>query len=136
MADTLPLRRSTPPVSSLGDKWEAAGVAKGDILAGRYRVDDVLGVGGMGAVVATTHVQLGSRVAVKLVRGQSRQNFVAERFVREARAASKLQCANAVRVFDVGRLENGTPYMVMELLEGHDLKELLTKRGVQDPSMA
>ena len=143
MADTLKVvppgggteRATHPPPDDL---FAAAGVKKGDILAGRYRVEDVLGVGGMGAVVSTVHVQLGTRFAIKLVRPAAlRAEYVVERFLREARAASRLTSPNVARIFDIGRLENGCPYMVMELLEGHDLKSLLHKNGGPlDPAMA
>jgi serine/threonine protein kinase len=80
-------------------------VAKGDVIAGKYRVEDVLGQGGMGVVVAARHTELGERVAL----------------LREARAAVKIKSEHVARVSDVGRLPSGAPYMVMEFLEGQDL---------------
>jgi len=102
----------------------------GTVLAGKYRVERVLGQGGMGVVVAATHLQLEELVAVKFMRPQhvTSQESV-ERFLREARAASKLKNEHVTRVYDVGVLESGEPYMVMELLEGSDLSELLRARG-------
>ncbi|MEZ4314973.1 MAG: serine/threonine-protein kinase [Polyangiaceae bacterium] len=102
----------------------------GDIVAGKYLVDRVLGVGGMGAVVAATHTQLDQRVAIKFLLPQmlgSRE--VVERFQREARAAAKIRSEHVVRVSDVGTLDGGVPFIVMEFLEGKDLGELLQRRG-------
>jgi len=103
--------------------------APGDILAGKYRVDRVLGAGSAGIVVAATHLDLGERRALKLLRPELGGTQAAARFLREARALVKLQSEHVVRVFDVGRLESGVPYMVMELLEGEDLAELVSRRG-------
>ena len=101
---------------------EGAPVSVGDVLAGKYRVERVLGVGGMGVVVAATHLDLGQRVALKFLLPNALQNAeAAARFLREARAAVKNDSEHVARVIDVGRLDNGAPYMVMEYLEGHDL---------------
>jgi len=106
------------------------GVRVGDLLAGKYRVERVLGVGGMGVVVAARHVELGELRAIKLLLPQFRERSEAvERFVREARAAVRLKSEHAAQVHDVGRLEGGAPYMVMEYLEGSDLGALLKARG-------
>jgi serine/threonine-protein kinase len=105
-------------------------VRAGDLLAGKYRVERVLGMGGMGVVVAARHEQLDQRVAIKFVRPEALGNREAvERFLREARAAVKLKSEHAARVLDVGTLESGAPYMVMELLEGSDLAQMLETRG-------
>jgi serine/threonine-protein kinase len=97
-------------------------VAPGDVLAGRYRVERVLGSGGMGVVVAAIHVELAQRVAVKFLLPSAVENGeAASRFLREARAAVKIDSEHVARVLDVGKLDNGAPYMVMEYLEGHDL---------------
>ncbi|HYQ16347.1 MAG TPA: serine/threonine-protein kinase, partial [Polyangiaceae bacterium] len=97
-------------------------VRHGELLAGKYRVESVLGSGGMGVVVAAVHVELGQRVALKFVLPQALENpEVASRFLREARAAVKIDSEHVARVLDVGRLESGAPYMVMEYLEGTDL---------------
>jgi serine/threonine-protein kinase len=103
---------------------ESAPVVVGEVLAGKYRVDRVLGAGGMGVVVAATHVDLGQRVALKFLLPHALQNAeAAARFLREARAAVKIDSEHVARVIDVGRLENGAPYMVMEYLEGRDLSD-------------
>jgi serine/threonine-protein kinase len=105
-------------------------VRPGDLLAGKYRVEAVLGIGGMGVVVAARHEQLDQRVAIKFVRPEALGSSDAvERFLREARAAARLRSEHAARVLDVGTLESGAPYMVMELLEGRDLAQTLEEQG-------
>src|SRR6188768_2962187 len=103
---------------------------EGHVLAGKYRIERVLGQGGMGVVVAATHLQLGERVALKFLLPQAIHNPEAvERFAREARAAVKIKSEHVARVSDVGLLESGAPYMVMEYLEGYDLSTWLQQRG-------
>jgi eukaryotic-like serine/threonine-protein kinase len=105
-------------------------VSEGQLLAGKYRVERVLGQGGMGVVVAAHHIVLDQRVALKFLLPESRRRTDAvARFEREARAAAKIQSEHVARVMDVGRLDDGTPYMVMELLRGRDLQVLLRERG-------
>jgi serine/threonine-protein kinase len=109
---------------------EAAGVREGDILAGKYRIDKILGLGGMGVVVAAHHIQLDDRVAIKFLLPSALANPDAvARFAREARAAVKIRGEHVARVVDVGTLENGSPYMVMEYLEGMDLSGWLEQHG-------
>jgi serine/threonine protein kinase len=94
----------------------------GDVLAGKYRVDRVIGAGGMGVVAAATHLQLEERVALKfLLPHAGATGEAVARFLREARAAVRIKNEHVARVMDVGTLENGLPFMVMELLDGHDL---------------
>jgi hypothetical protein len=103
---------------------EPTPVNPGDVLAGKYRVERVLGIGGMGVVVAATHLELGQLVALKFLLPAAELNAEATaRFIREARAAVRISSEHVARVTDVGRLENGSPYMVMEYLEGVDLGE-------------
>jgi serine/threonine-protein kinase len=107
-----------------------AGVRPGDVLAGKYRVEKVLGVGGMGVVVSAHHLVLDEMVALKFLLPETLRNPEAvSRFVREARAAVKIKSEHVARVSDVGQLENGSPYMVMEYLQGGDLAEWLRQRG-------
>jgi eukaryotic-like serine/threonine-protein kinase len=108
----------------------AAGVQPGQILLGKYRVERVLGVGGMGVVVAATHVNLEERVAIKflLPDALTSEDTVA-RFLREARAAVRIKSEHVARVTDVGTLENGAPYMIMEYLDGSDLAVHTQRRG-------
>ncbi|MCC6648721.1 MAG: serine/threonine protein kinase [Polyangiaceae bacterium] len=102
----------------------------GDLLGGKYRVDRVLGQGGMGMVVAATHKQLGHQVALKFLLPAAllKPEFV-ERFLREAKAAVAIRSEHVARVLDVGEFESGAPFMVMEYLQGHDLGEELRQRG-------
>ncbi|MGK3964455.1 protein kinase [Sorangium sp. So ce118] len=106
----------------------SAPVAEGQILSGKYRVERILGQGGMGVVVAALHEQLHQRVAIKLLHPGANAEMV-ERFVREARAAVRLKSEHVARVLDVGTLETGAPFMVMEYLEGSDLQQTLRERG-------
>jgi serine/threonine-protein kinase len=107
-----------------------APVREGEIIGGRYLVDRVLGYGGMGVVVAATHLGLEQKVAIKFVLPPGAKNeALRERFVREARAVAGLRSEHVTKVLDVGTLANGAPYMVMELLEGCDLAALLAQHG-------
>jgi serine/threonine-protein kinase len=108
----------------------AAGVEPGQILLGKYRIERVLGVGGMGVVVAATHVTLEERVAIKFLLPDALKNQEAvARFLREARAAVRIKSEHVARVTDVGTLETGAPYMIMEYLDGGDLGTLAKVRG-------
>jgi serine/threonine-protein kinase len=112
------------------DLKSLVGVQEGDVLAGKYRVERILGIGGMGVVVAAHHIQLDERVALKFLLPEAIGNADAlARFVREARAAVKIKSEHVARVSDVGTLPNGAPYMVMEFLEGGDLSGWLKERG-------
>jgi serine/threonine-protein kinase len=105
-------------------------VAPGQVLAGKYRVERVLGKGGMGMVVAALHLQLDKRVALKFLLPEVAQNpEIIARFAREARAAGKIESEHVAKVLDVGTLEDGMPYMVMEYLEGQDLSQHVKQRG-------
>jgi eukaryotic-like serine/threonine-protein kinase len=108
----------------------SAPVQPGEVLAGKYKVERVLGVGGMGVVVAATHLHLDQRVALKFLLPEVvKIPEIVARFQREARAAVKIQSEHVARVIDVGTLESGAPYMVMEYLEGSDLSEVVKQRG-------
>jgi len=114
-----------------------APVAAGDVLAGKYRVERVLGVGGMGVVVEAKHLKLDERVALKFLRERVMDEpDIVVRFLREARAVAKLKSDHVVRVRDVGNLDNGAPYIVMELLEGETLKERVKREGAMPPKQA
>jgi serine/threonine-protein kinase len=99
----------------------------GEVLVGKYRVERLLGEGGMGLVVVATHLQLEQRVAIKFMHAAhaAERPDAVTRFLREARAAARIQSEHVARVSDVGTLENGAPYLVMEYLEGRDLEALL-----------
>src|SRR5690606_26824119 len=97
-------------------------VRPGDLLAGKYRIERVLGRGGMGVVVAAIHETLDERVALKFLLPEALQSReAAERFLREARGAVKMRSGQVGRGTDVGTVESGAPYMVMERLDGVDL---------------
>jgi serine/threonine-protein kinase len=115
---------------STTDPFVAAGVREGEILVGKYRVERVLGVGGMGAVVSAHHLQLDTKVAMKFVLPANVEDAdVIARFTNEGRRAVKITSEHVARVFDVGMLENGAPYIVMEYLRGNDLSKELARRG-------
>jgi eukaryotic-like serine/threonine-protein kinase len=110
----------------------AGAPAVGDVLAQKYRVESMVGRGGMGVVLSARHVQLGQVVAIKLLTlppDEDRRDEAIGRFLHEAQAAAKLQNDHVVRIYDVGQLDNGLPFMVMELLVGADLGTVLDERG-------
>jgi serine/threonine protein kinase len=105
-------------------------VRPGDVLAGKYRVERVLGAGAMGVVVSAQHVELGELRAVKLLRGSLlSEPVLVERFLREARAVVRLKSEHVAHVYDVGRQESGAPFIVLEHLEGADLAKKLQREG-------
>jgi serine/threonine protein kinase len=105
----------------------------GDVIADKYVIENVVGTGGMGVVVAARHLQLGQQVAIKLLRlsglEPDRQAEARARFLREGQAVAALSSDHVVRIHDVGTLESGEPFMVMELLRGEDLARLLDRHG-------
>jgi eukaryotic-like serine/threonine-protein kinase len=105
-------------------------VKVGDTIADKYRIERVLGRGGMGVVVAARHMGLGERVAIKFLLPHvlERKEIVA-RFLREGRAAAGIRSEHVARVFDVGTLPDGAPYLVMEYLEGQDLGAVVREKG-------
>lgn len=107
-----------------------APVKEGDLIAGKYRVARVLGAGGMGVVVQAHHEALDQRVAIKfLLADYAEHAEAAERFAREARAAARIRGEHVCRIMDVGKMDDGAPYMVMEYLEGSDLADVIEARG-------
>jgi eukaryotic-like serine/threonine-protein kinase len=113
-----------------GEQHDEHGISVGDIVDGKYRVDGVLGTGGMAVVWAAYHLRLDERVALKVLRRDCADSPEAlARFRREARAAVKIKGEHVARVMDVGALADGTPYMVMECLVGSDLAEWLRASG-------
>ena len=116
-------RRSTPPGSE-------GAVGHGTVLDGRWRIDALVGKGGMGTVWRGTHASLGTPVAIKLIR----DDFITHpetraRFEREARAASAIRSPFVTEVLDYGLAPGGRPYLVMELLEGAPLSRAIAERG-------
>jgi serine/threonine protein kinase len=109
----------------------------GTILLGKYRVESLIGTGGMGYVLRAHHLELDQPVAIKCLLPEMlvREDQV-QRFLREARACSRLRGANIARVMDVGRLPDSSPIMVMEYLEGADLGAIIKAYGAQDITLA
>lgn len=104
----------------------------GSVVDGKYRVDQVLGRGAMGVVVAATHLQLGERVALKFLRYRAKggvNDDFQSRFRREARVSARLKNEHITRVIDVGVWREHVPYMVMDYLEGTDLREVMKAAG-------
>lgn len=102
----------------------------GDEIAGKYRVERVLGSGGMGAVLAVRHLQLDELVALKVLLPSLMQYpDVVARFLQEGRAATKIRGEHVARVIDVGTLASGVPFLVMEYLDGTDLDRLVARSG-------
>jgi serine/threonine-protein kinase len=100
------------------------------LIAEKYRLDRLLGRGGMGAVYSGTHVELERSVAVKMLLPDSVSDPQAlERFRREARAAARLNHPNVANTYDYGALADGEAYLVMELLDGQTLREYLNAEG-------
>lgn len=105
----------------------------GDILAGKYRVESVLGRGGMGTVFAAAHGELGRSVAIKVL--HSAIPTAAARFLREAQISAQLLSEHTARVFDLGSTPEGAPFLVMEHLTGEDLSRVIG-RGALSPALA
>ncbi len=107
----------------------AAALQPGDLVAGKYRVERLLGAGGMGIVVAARHEQLHERVAIKFLLPEAAGSPEAvSQFLGEARKAVRIKSDHVTRVFDVGVQSNGAPYIVMEYLDGQDLAGLLKQQ--------
>ncbi len=106
----------------------------GETILGKYRIERQIAEGGMGILLEATHLQLDERVAIKLLKPEvladDGSSSIVSRFLQEARATIKIRSEHVVRVIDVGTLEDsGTPYIVMELLEGQDLDQVVTGGG-------
>ncbi len=107
-------------------------IQPGSVLAGKYRVERLLGEGGMGVVVEALQLGLNRRVALKFLRADTQGTLgeIAQiRFEREAQAAAQLRGEHIAQVYDVGTLEGGEPFIVMEFLQGEDLGDLIERRG-------
>ncbi|MBX3181084.1 MAG: protein kinase [Polyangiaceae bacterium] len=100
----------------------------GALIDRKYRVERLLGRGGMGSVYEATHVAIGKRVALKFL-AEAEDRDAVRRFQREAEAASAVESAHIVQIFDSGTTEDDRPYLVMELLRGEDLRERINRLG-------
>ncbi len=119
--------RATASMTQPLDK--SAGEARlGETIAGRYRLDEILGHGGAGIVFGATHVLTERRVAVKLVDTTSASEANVTRLMKEARATVRLAHPNVVEVLDMGQLDDGAVYLALELLRGKSLAERLKGR--------
>jgi serine/threonine-protein kinase len=118
-------------VAQSDSNW-TAGVREGDVLAGKYRVERVLGIGGTGVVVVVgQNIQVHEKIALKFILpGMLGNSEAVTRFIRESRAMMKITSDHVARVTDVGTFPNGGPYMVTEYLEGEDLANWVEHRGV------
>jgi serine/threonine-protein kinase len=104
------------------------GRRSGTTVGGKYVLEGLIAEGGMGEVWRARHQQLGQRVALKMMRHADSGAWM-ERFLRETRAAGSLESEHVTRVFDAGTLEDGTPFMVMEVLEGEPLDRIARERA-------
>ena len=112
------------------DEQDFPSTLPGTVIAGKYRLDGMIGRGGMGSVWSTMHLGLGQRVAVKLIaKRYAGSREARQRFDLEAKAAAQLRSRYVVQVFDNGETEDGTPYIVMELLDGESLDHRIERRG-------
>jgi len=109
-------------------------ITVGAVLIGKYRVTREIGRGGMAAVYEAIHLALGKKVAVKVLAADlAASTTVIERFFREARAAASVKSPYIVDIYDSGRLEDGRPFIAMEMLDGETLYDLMTRVRLIDP---
>ena len=109
-------------------------ITVGAVLIGKYRVTREIGRGGMAAVYEAVHLALGKKVAVKVLAADlAASTTVIERFFREARAAASVKSPYIVDIHDSGRLEDGRPFIAMEMLDGETLYDLMTRVRLIDP---
>ncbi len=135
-AHDAPRWRSAPPPppgprTSIGIDDLERGLGE-RLVDGKYRVSGLIGRGAMGAVYAAEHVHLSKKVAIKVLHRRSSDGDV-KRFLREARVVGSLGHPNIVQVFDLGSLDDGAPFLVMDLLEGETLADRLELEQVLDP---
>jgi serine/threonine protein kinase len=109
----------------------------GRTIEGRYRIDSLIGLGGMGSVYRVTRLLIGDEVAMKILHTERVADpRVGERFRREAQAAARLKHPNAVSIYDFGITSDGLEYLVMELLEGQSLRQIIKQEGPLSASIA
>jgi serine/threonine-protein kinase len=122
-------------------RGDSANVVPGDlvgtVLAGKYRIGKRIGSGGIGVVHAAEHIGLGTQVAVKVLRGAAAKDGAEiARLRREAQVSSALDHPNVVKVLDLDQLQDGSIFVVMELLRGRSLAEKLHREGPLGPGYA
>src|SRR5258707_7108915 len=109
----------------------------GRMIEGRYRIESLIGLGGMGSVYRVTRLLIGDEVAMKILHSERLADpHAGERFRREAQAAARLKHPNAVSIYDFGITSDGLQYLVMELLEGLSLRQIIKQEGPLSPSAA
>lgn len=109
---------------------EDGGAWLGRVVADKYRIERILGEGGMGIVYLAFHCELEQPVAIKVIRAElAERESLVDRMLQEARTAAKFRSEHIARVLDVGRLRTGTPYLVLEYLEGENLASYLERHG-------
>ena len=113
---------------------DRSSLAPGTLIGGKYRVERALGRGGMGVVLLAHDETLGRRVAIKLLRAAGRGDEA--RFLREARAVARLTSEHVARILEVGEMDDGAPFLVMEYASGSDLGRVLHDRGRLPPAIA
>ena len=102
----------------------------GDIIAGKYEVIELIGAGAVGYVIAARRIDLGDKIAIKILRPELRaHDELVWRFMQEARTAVMIQSQHVVRIFDVGFLHHLGPFIAMEYLDGKDLGGVIAERG-------
>jgi hypothetical protein len=125
----MPHTPSSAPRAVLGIPTEALGYRAGQVIAGKYELLRLLGSGGMGAVWAVRNLIIDAEFALKMVRNDGGEASAAERMLREARSAARIEHPAIVRVFDFGMTERGDPFIVMDLLEGVTVRDILLSEG-------
>jgi eukaryotic-like serine/threonine-protein kinase len=135
-AEIQETRVTSEPLDELPVTPSRRGYGKGDLIDRKYRLEALIGTGGMGEVWTASNDTLGVRRAVKLIRADSDSAESTDRLLHEAQAAARLADPAIVRVFDFGRTEHRDPYIVMELLEGEDLMSIINRRERLSPTKA
>jgi eukaryotic-like serine/threonine-protein kinase len=127
----------TQPAPDPGTVVEVAPSLLGQVVAGRYRVEALLGEGGMGAVYRAEHVQLEKPVALKVLHPEmTSRPEVVRRFEREALASARIQHPHVVNATDFGKLEDGAFFLVLEYVSGKSLRRAIQERGALPPAQA
>ncbi|MEY4549435.1 MAG: hypothetical protein RL685_5630 [Pseudomonadota bacterium] len=135
-AEIQATRVTSEPLPELPKPPSRRAYGEGDLIDGKYRLEALLGTGGMGEVWTARNDTLGVRRAVKLIRADAGSAESTDRLLHEAQAAARLADPAIVRVFDFGRTERGDPYIVMEMLEGEDLMSVISRRERLSPAKA
>jgi len=144
-----PQEEAVPPSASPGDQATSgvspvrppitpADLRIGSVVNGKYRIDSILGRGAMGIVAECQHIELCERVALKflLTTRNVTHDDLGVRFLREAQVSAKLRNEHIARVVDVGVWLESVPFMVMEYLDGHDLRAMIRRHGRLPPAVA